>query len=113
MNEADKKKLRGILRKINTLKKEVEDLISSESTIQPKKAAISDEAKKLLTKIERLSIGELEDKLNTLCHKDLGEVFVGAGGSGGDKRKPKAWLIERILWLSKEFSKGHQYIRES
>ncbi len=109
----EKRKLRGILKKIDALKKEVEDLLGDKLQGQSKKAGTSNEAKKLLSKIEHLSITELEDELNPLGHKDLGEVFVGVGGSSGDKRKPKAWLIERILWLSKEFSEGHQSIRES
>ena len=113
MNESDKKKLQGILKKINALRKEVEDLIGDESIKPPKKDETSAEVKKLIKSIGAISITDLEAKLNTLGHKELGEVFIGVGGSSGDKRKPKAWLIERIMWLSKEFSEGHKSIRES
>jgi len=113
MNEVEKRKLRGILKKIDVLREEVEGLLKDESKNEKKKSEPSEEAKQLINSIALLSVGELEEKLNTLGHKDLGDIFVGVGGSGGDKRKPKAWLIERIMWLSKEFSESHKSIRES
>ncbi len=113
MNETEKRKLQGILQKIDALKKEVEGLLGGESKNVKIKSEPSVAVKQLITSIGSLSAGDLEDKLNALGHKELGDVFVGVGGSSGDKRKPKAWLIERIMWLSKEFSEGHKSIRES
>ena len=113
MNESDKKQLQGILKKINALKKDVEKLLKSESTKPSQKTEESEEVKELIESIDGLSATDLETKLNTFSHKELGEAFIGVGGSSGDKRKPKAWLIDRILWLTKEFSKGHKSIRES
>lgn len=113
MNESEKKKLQGILRKIDALKKEVEELIGDDVNKPTSKNEVSAEATALLSSVSELSASDLESKLNTFSHKDLGDVFVGVGGSSGDKRKPKAWLIERILWLAKEFSEGHKTIRES
>lgn len=113
MNESDKKKLQGILRKIDALRNEVEELIGDKPIKSSQKAETNPEAKELIKSIGSLSVSELEAKLNTLGHKELGEVFVSVGGSSGDKRKPKAWLIERIMWLAKEFSEGHKSIRES
>ncbi len=113
MNEVEKRKLQGILQKIDALRKKVEGLLGDETINVKKKSEPSEEAKQIINSISSLSVGALEDKLNTLGHKDLGAVFVGVGGSSSDKRKPKAWLIERIMWLSKEFSEGHKSIRES
>jgi len=113
MNGSDKKKLQGILKKIDSIRKDVEELIGNESIKPSHKAETSGEAKNLIKSIGDLSVTDLEAKLNTFGHKELGEVFIGVGGSSGDKRKPKAWLIERILWLAKEFSASHKSIRES
>jgi hypothetical protein len=113
MNDIDKKKLQGILRKIDSLKREVEELIGGPLKRSHKKTEISEEASRVINSINSVSTIELEACLSNLDHKDLGDVFVGVGGTSGDKRKPKAWLIERIIWLSKEFSEGHKSIRDS
>ena len=72
----------------------------------------SERIEKFVQSIVKLSSDEMEKELNEFSHKELGNIFVKVGGSGGEKRKPKAWLIERILWLSKEFIKGHKAIRD-
>ncbi len=113
MNEAERKKLQGILRKIEMLCMEVEELIDADESTAKRKTESSQNVKELIKSIDSLSSGELEDRLETLGHKELGEVFTAVGGSSGDKRKPKAWLVERILWLAKEFAEGHKSIRES
>lgn len=113
MNESDKKKLQSILRKIDYLRKEVEELIGKTDKKTSHKPETSPEIKALIKSIGSLTASDLEAKLTTLGHKELGDVFVGVGGASGDKRKPKAWLIERIMWLAKEFSEGHKSIRES
>jgi len=43
--------------------------------------------------------------------KELGEMFVEAGGPVSDKKKPKLWLIEQILWRVFDFERGHEVIR--
>ena len=113
MNEVEKKKLQSIIRKLGALRKEVEELLGEEVHKAPKSQEISVEAKNIIDSINELSVNALEVQLTSLGHKDLGDVYASIGGSGGDKRKPKAWLIERIMWLSKEFSEGHRSIRES
>ena len=42
---------------------------------------------------------------------ELGAVFVEAGGPSSDKKKPKAWLVEQILWRVFDFERGHEAIR--
>ncbi len=113
MNEIEKRRLQGILQKIDTLRKEVESLIGDESKGTKKNSGPSEEVRELIDSIGSLSARELENQLNAFGHKELGDIFVGIGGSSGDKRKPKAWLIERIMWLSKEFSESHKSIRDS
>jgi hypothetical protein len=45
-------------------------------------------------------------------HHELGAVLVEAGGQSSDKKKPKTWLIEQILWRIFDFERGHEVIRE-
>lgn len=113
MNDTEKKRLQSILRKIDILHKEVKALLGGEIITERKKTEISQETKELINSIDLISSDDLKIKLEALKHKELGEVFVAVGGTSGDKRKPKAWLIERILWLAKEFAEGHRAIRES
>jgi hypothetical protein len=42
---------------------------------------------------------------------ELGAVFVEAGGPSSDKKKPKVWLVEQILWRVFDFERGHEAIR--
>lgn len=113
MNESEKMKLQGVLRKIDVLGKEIKNLIGEGQTSPRKKAEAGTTAKAIIDSISSLTANELENELDILSHKELGDVFVGVGGSSGDKRKPKAWLIERIMWLAKGFSESHKSIRGS
>lgn len=113
MNESEKKRLRGILNRLDALKRDVEELLGAEEAPTSYGSSRSVYASRLVADINSLSSTELETRLEALSHKDLGVVFVAIGGASGDKRKPKAWLIDRILWLSKEFTEGHRAIRES
>lgn len=67
----------------------------------------------IISEFSALSRFDLEQKLAELTHKELGEVFVAFGGTSGDKGKPKAWLIERIVWLLKDSISGHKSRRDS
>lgn len=52
-----------------------------------------------------------EEKLLALKHHELGAVFVEAGGPSSDKKKPKVWLVDQILWRVFDFERGHEAIR--
>jgi len=58
MNEAEKRKLQGILQKIDALRKEVESLIGDESKSTKKKSGPSEEVRRLIDSIGSLSTGE-------------------------------------------------------
>jgi hypothetical protein len=38
-------------------------------------------------------------------------VLLVAGGSGTDRKKPKEWLVEQIVWRVLDFKRGHEAIR--
>lgn len=54
---------------------------------------------------------EAAQKLASLSHTQLGEIFVQSGGLKGQKTRKKSWLIDRILWYQFDFAIGHEIIR--
>src|ERR1700730_10489220 len=44
-------------------------------------------------------------------YRELGALFVSAGGTAIDSKKPKDWLINQILWRIFDFDRGHEAIR--
>jgi hypothetical protein len=52
-----------------------------------------------------------EERLRTMKQRELGAVFVEAGGPSSDKKKPKVWLVDQILWRVFDFERGHEAIR--
>ena len=113
MNTKEKKKILSIVNKIDKLRAEIIELVGDEQAIEKNKTSPDSNTATIYVKsIAELSTEEMENQLQKFSHKELGNIFVEVGGSGGDKRKPKAWLIERILWLAKEFIEGHKAIRD-
>jgi len=109
----ERKKILSIVKKIDKLKEELLELIGNEQPKEKKtNKSASDRVVIFVQNISILSTDEMEKQLHEFNHKELGDIFLEVGGSGGDKRKPKAWLIERILWLAKEFIEGHKSIRD-
>jgi hypothetical protein len=113
MNEQEKRKLSQILNTLKKMQIEIESLFGEDRTTVTKDTHHDFDVSAFLKRIQSLNLTQLKEELNTLKHTELGQVFVEVGGSSGDKKKPKAFLIERILWLSKEFSEGHRSIRDS
>jgi predicted nuclease with TOPRIM domain len=49
--------------------------------------------------------------LSTLKQAELGTIYIQLGGASRDKKKPKDWLIERILFKLFDFQSGHEMLR--
>jgi hypothetical protein len=111
MDAKERKKILSIINKIEKLKEELLVLVGNDQ-VQDKNKSGPDNVSIFVKNISKMSIAGMEKQLNEFSHKELGNIFVEVGGSGADKRRPKAWLIERILWLSKEFIEGHKSIRD-
>jgi hypothetical protein len=66
--------------------------------------------------VDSLRAGDREGavrQLSELTQRQLGAVFVEAGGAARDKKRPKDWLIDRILWHLFDFNAGHDIIRRT
>lgn len=63
--------------------------------------------------LRNLERGIAAQKLATLSHLQLGEVFAASGGPSRDKKRSKDWLVERVLWYLFDFKVGHEIVKGS
>ncbi len=70
------------------------------------------DASAFLQRIKTVDRGTAEVDLGVLKQSQLGSIFGLAGGSPNDKKKPKKWLVEQILWRLFDFQRGQSAIRE-
>ncbi|NHM25927.1 hypothetical protein G7K71_02660 [Desulfofundulus sp. TPOSR] len=61
-------------------------------------------------KLKTISREEAERLLEGLKHEELGNIFSTIGPSR-DRKKPKKWLIDQILWHYYDFETGHRILR--
>jgi hypothetical protein len=61
--------------------------------------------------IERLGRDAAGQRLSEMSQQQLGELLISLGGTGQDRKRPKDWLIARILWHMFDFEAGHELIR--
>jgi len=103
-------KLAGLLREALTL---LRDLLGESEARQhtPARARGAFDAASCLSQLRTLNRGAAETVLAGLKQHELGAVFVQAAGPQADRKKPKAWLVEQILWRVFDFERGHEAIR--
>lgn len=65
----------------------------------------------VLASLKHIDREVAEQQLSALKHYELGAIFVEAGGPSSDKKKPKSWLVNQILWRIFDFERGHEAIR--
>ena len=65
----------------------------------------------LLASLKSIERSAAEHQLSELKQHELGAIFVESGGPSTDKKKPKVWLVEQILWRIFDFERGHEAIR--
>lgn len=111
MNNAERKKIEQIerlLENVLTLIRDIQYPIT-EDHAEVERLSYNGEAG--VARCQELGRQDAEAYLATLKHTELGAIFISAGGSATDKKKPKQWLIEKILWHMFDFEAGHQAIR--
>jgi len=69
------------------------------------------DAQSVLAAIKGLGRVVAKERLDAMKQHELGALFVESGGSSSDKKKPKVWLVEQILWRVFDFERGHEAIR--
>jgi|GEM_PF-3408092 hypothetical protein len=114
-----RRKLLDIARRLQTISDELIELVkeleeAQESVSNPDNSGILSP-----TNFEQV-VGELRaegreisaEKLQKWKQPDLARLFMHLGGPSRDKKKPKDWIIERILWQVFDFQSGHELLKD-
>jgi len=119
MENKDKTKLANIARRLQELCIEltvlVQEIEKTESTSEH-----AENGKRPLDAFN-LAVTELKSdgrevssqKLQGWKQTDLARLYKHLGGTSRDSRKPKKWLLERILWQLFDFQSGHQLLKDN
>jgi hypothetical protein len=102
-------KLQKLLDEMQSLVKEILVDETDSSGRQRNKPAFDAEA--FLVNIRNLDRAHVEGLLLERSYRELGAIFVAAGGTSVDSKKPKDWLVNQILWRIFDFQRGHEAIR--
>jgi len=114
MQEKQKRRIQFIINTLKEMTEELEQILADED--QPassfKKSSKVD-GESLIKEISTLNRQDATEFLTKLKQAELGEIFVLQGGSGSDRKKPKLWLVEQIIWRIFDFKEGHEAIRDT
>lgn len=113
MTLRDRKKLEkldGLLREAHALVKELLEEPESPRATSRGGAHTFDPAA-YFVEMRTASRADAEARLAGLKQHELGSLFVHAGGPQAERKKPKAWLIDQILWRVFDFERGHEAVR--
>lgn len=111
MTPQQKRKLDKLSKLLDEAQSLLSDLLSVPDETKWHEPETDFDAKSFLIALRTNSRTDAESSLSTMKQNELGAVFVESGGPSGDKKKPKAWLIEQILWRVFDFDRGHETIR--
>ena len=113
MTPQQRKKLEKLLRTIDEGQALIHELLregASDGNIDHAPPQNFD-GRALLASLKSLERSAAEHQLSELKQHELGAIFVESGGPSTDKKKPKVWLVEQILWRIFDFERGHETIR--
>lgn len=65
-----------------------------------------------ISELEKMDRSQLLTALEGLSHKELGEIYVQAGGVRKNKSKNSGWLTDQIVQLLIEISQRHRSLRD-
>lgn len=111
MSHQDRKKLERVARELESALETVRDMLASANIAEERDAGSPFDSAAELDRLRGMSRVDAEARLAELRQQDLGAIFVQAGGPGTDRKKPKAWLVEQVLWRLFDFDHGHEAIR--
>ena len=111
-------KLTSVVRRLGTVNDEIAKIIQELEELH--NAIPSAEGKTIVTIDDFKQISaELRDagreyslqKLEKWKQPDLARFYAHLGGPSRDKKKPKDWLVQRILWQLFDFQSGHELLK--
>jgi hypothetical protein len=111
MTPHQKRKLESLAKALNEAQTLVRELLHESAHEIEHEPASDFDSRAALASLRAVERGIAEERLSAMKQHELGAVFVEAGGPSSDKKKPKAWLVEQILWRVFDFERGHEAIR--
>lgn len=107
----DRKRLEKILKSLDEARALVRDLLGEQSMTPGQEVQRILDVPSFLESLRGLERKVAEERLLRLKQHELGAIYVGGGGPSTDRKKPKVWLVEQILWSVFDFERGHETIR--
>ena len=111
MTPQERKKLERIARSLQESLNFVRELLNEADPGADREAAAEFDSAGELGLLRGLDRGAAEARLTQLKQRELGAIFAQANGPAADRKKPKVWLVEQILWRVFDFERGHEAIR--
>jgi hypothetical protein len=111
MTPQERKKLEMLLRTLDEGRTLVREILQQGSGGGEQEPPSDFDAHACLQSLKSLDRASAEKQLSEMKQHELGAVFVQSGGASTDRKKPKVWLIEQILWRVFDFERGHDAIR--
>ena len=111
MTPHQKRKLERLATALDEAQTLIRELLRESTNELEQEPASEFDSRAVLASLKAVERGAAEERLGTFKQNELGAVFVEAGGPSSDKKKPKVWLVEQILWRVFDFERGHETIR--
>lgn len=110
MTPQQKRKLERLAKALNEAQTLIRELLHESISDDDHDPSSEFDSRAVLASLRTVERSTAEGRLGTMKQHELGAVFVEAGGPSSDKKKPKAWLVEQILWRVFDFERGHEAI---
>jgi hypothetical protein len=111
MSPQDRRKLERVAKELEGALTVVREILANEFASGGYESAVEFDSTAEIGRLRLLDRSAAESRLSELKQLELGAVFVQSGGPSADKKKPKVWLAEQILWRLFDFERGHEAIR--
>ena len=111
MTPQERKKLEGLARTLEEALSFVRELLPATAPARKRDTHSDFDVQAILASLRTQDRPTAETRLSELKQHELGALFVAAGGPASDRKKPKVWLVEQILWRIFDFERGHEAIR--
>lgn len=112
MQTQHRRKLERLQKLLDEMQLLVKGLLDDDSEIYiPQENRQRGDAQAMLENIRAMDRAHAEALLLEKSYRELGAIFVAAGGTRTDSKKPKEWLVDQVLWRIFDFQRGHEAIR--
>lgn len=111
MTPQQKKKLERLSNALEEAQSIIRELLQEYNANVEQEPRPDFDARTFLVSLKGVDRAVAEEKLGAMKQHELGSVFVESGGPSSEKKKPKVWLVEQILWRVFDFERGHEAIR--